>query len=60
MSFIFLLNTKEDVLKNFGNQKVIKLTFILEVKNTTEVSGDQQWFGFQHSSKYPPLCSLQE
>jgi len=50
MSFFFLLNTKEDVLKN-----------IVEYgENTMEVNGAQQLFGYQHSSKYRLLCSAKQ
>ncbi len=57
MSFFLLLNTKEDILKNVGNQTADDLHWLpydkrSRKKNTMEVDGDHQMFGYQHSSKY--------
>ncbi len=45
----FLLNTKEDILKN-----ALLCCFTLY---TNEVNGDQQLFGYPHSLKYLPSSS---
>jgi len=47
MSFFLLLNSKEDILKNVGNQTVDGR----KKKNTMEVNGFRQLFDYQHSSK---------
>ncbi len=47
----------EDILKNAGNETVLSpLTYSIYFP-TMEVSGNQQLFGFQNSSKYLLLCS---
>ncbi len=50
--FILVLNTKEDILKNVGNQTVAGLQWLpYFFFPTIKVSGDQQLFGYPHSSK---------
>jgi len=51
MSFFLLLNTKEDILKNVGNQTVDSshLTPIVGKENTMEVNGYWELSGYQHS-----------
>ncbi len=48
-NFCLLLNTKEDTLKNVGNQRCFYW-----------VTEDQKLFAFPHSSKYLLLCSTEE
>jgi len=63
MSFFLQLNIKEDILKNVGNQTVeCRSDFhsMEEKKNTSEVNGFGQLFGYRHSSKYLLLCSTEE
>ncbi len=56
MSFLLMLNIKEDILKNAGNQTVDgPIDFHSISFPTMEVNGDQQLFG---SSKYLLLCSI--
>ncbi len=58
--FILVLNTKEDILKNVGNQTVAGpqwLPYIFFYQS--QWGPGQQLFGYQHSSKYL-LCSGQE
>jgi len=50
VNFFLLLNTKDDILKNVGNQTVDFFFFHKEVNG-------HQLFGYRHSSKYLPLCS---
>jgi len=50
MSFFLLLNTKEDTLKNVPKQWA-PLTSIVWKKNTMEVNGFHQLFGYKRSSK---------
>ncbi len=45
-----VVNTKEDISKNVGNQTVAGPLDRYK-KNTMELTGDQQLFGFPHSSK---------
>ncbi len=52
MSLFLLLNTKEAILKNVGNQTVLGITdFHITDKISMEVNGDQKLLGYQHSSK---------
>jgi len=51
MYFFLLLNAKEDILENVGNQ-----TSIVFFSPTMEVSGVHQLFGYQHPSKDLALC----
>ncbi len=60
MSFFLLLNIKEDILKNVGEQFRSPLTSIIWGKSTIEVNVDHQLFVFSHSSKYFLLCSAEE
>ncbi len=50
--FFLLLNTKEDILKKVTKQVMVAIDFHSMGKNTMEVNGYQQMFGYQHSSKY--------
>ncbi len=50
--FFLLLNTKEDILKKVTKQVTAAIDFHSMGKNTMEVNGYQQMFGYQHSSKY--------
>ncbi len=59
MSFFLLLNIKEDILKNVGEQFRSPLTSIIWGKSTIEINEDHQLFVFSHSSKYL-LCSAEE
>ncbi len=43
---VFMLNTKEDILKNFEEMLTSR------ERNTMEVNGDHQLFDYQHSSKH--------
>ncbi len=52
MSFFLLFNTKEDILKIVGNQRVASSHRLIRGINTMEVNGYQQMFFFPHSSKY--------
>ncbi len=56
--FILVLNTKEDIWRMWvTKQFMVPSDFhFFSIK----VSGDQQLFGYQHSSKYILLCSAQE
>ncbi len=56
-----LLSTKEDILKNVGNQTFDGSHRRLQYgeKNTMKVNGDHQIFGYQHSSKYIQLSSTE-
>ncbi len=51
MSLFLLLNTKEDILKNVGNQIVdgIPNDFNVFFPHTMEVNGYRQLFGYQRS-----------
>ncbi len=60
MSFILLLNSKEAILKNVGNQTVDGSRHTMEKKYTMEVNVYRQLFGYQHSTKYIILCSAEE
>ncbi len=50
INLFLVLNTKEDILKNLGNQTV-DFDSIGKNNNTMEVTVDQQLFGFPPSSK---------
>ncbi len=53
-----MLNKKEDILKNAGNQTVDGLIDFHSISFLTmDVNGDQQLFDCQHSSEYLILCS---
>jgi len=58
MSFFLLLNTKQDILKNVGNQTVDGTHSIFFP--TMEVNGYHQLFDYLHSLKYLLLCSTEE
>ncbi len=49
-----LLSTKEDILKNVGNQKQLMLAIVFHsiFFHIVEVNGYRQLSGYQHSSKY--------
>ncbi len=49
---LFFLNTKEDVLKNVGNQKVDGIVFHSMEKNTMEFNGYHQLFVNSRVSKW--------
>jgi len=49
ITLFLVLNTKEDISKNMGNQ----LTSIVWTINTL-------WYGYWHSSEYFCLCSAEE
>ncbi len=49
---VFVLNTKEDILKNEGNRAVF-------VSSTIEVNGVPKQPDYKLSSEYLPLCSEQ-
>ncbi len=57
MTFFFMQNTKEDNLKNVGNQRVL---IPIDLHCTFCPYNRFQWelnlFGYQYSSKYLPLC----
>ncbi len=58
MSVSLMLNIKEDILKNAGNQTVDGLIDFHSISFLTmDVNGDQQLFDYQHSSEYLLLCS---
>ncbi len=58
MSVSLMLNIKEDILKNAGNQTVDGLIDFHSIYFLTmDVNGDQQLFDYQHSSEYLLLCS---
>ncbi len=60
-SFFLALSTKEDILKNVGNQTVDSSHWLLlYFFHTIEVNGYRQLFGYQRSSKYLLLCSRDE
>jgi len=59
MSFVLLLNKKEDILKNDWNFGTIDLHSIYFF-STMEVNHAKQLFGPNRSSKYHPLCSAEE
>jgi len=58
MNLFLQLNTKEDILKNVGNQIFdgTPLTSIVFVFHTMEVNGAHQLFSNPYSSKYLILC----
>ncbi len=51
INLFLVVNTKEDISKNVGNQTVAGPLDSRISKNTMELTGDQQLFGFAHSSK---------
>ncbi len=51
ISFSLVLNTTEEILKNVGNQTVPVPTDFDSREKTLKVTGDQQLFGYPHSSK---------
>ena len=63
MSFLLLLNTKKDILKNVCNQTVdssLAIDFHSIFFPTMEVNGFRQLSGYQHSSKYLLFTSTEE
>ncbi len=58
---VFVLNTKEDILKKVCNQAVLgTIDFHSRNKNTMEVNGAPELLCFPHSSEYLPLCSAEQ
>ncbi len=51
INLFLVVNTKEDISKNVGNQTVAGPLDSRIYKNTMELTGDQELFGFPHSSK---------
>jgi len=56
-----MLNTKEDILKNMGNQTIDEppLISIVGKKNIIEENGAHQLFDYQHSLKHLLLFSTE-
>ncbi len=57
MHVFFLLNTKEDILKNVGNRAVLGHSIFFP---TSEVNGAPKQPGYTLSSKYLPLYSAEK
>ncbi len=51
INLFLVVNTNEDISKNVGNQTVAGPLDSKILKNTMGLTGDQQLFGFPHSSK---------
>ncbi len=51
INLFLVVNTKEDISKNVGNQTVAGPLDCRIDENTMELTGDQQLFGFPHYSK---------
>ncbi len=52
INFFLVLNSNTGILKNVGNkQLLVPFNFDSRKKNTMEVTGEQQLFGYTHSTK---------
>ncbi len=59
--FLSSVDTKEDISESFViKQLTVTIDFHSMEKNTMQVNGYQQLFGFQHPLKYLHLCSSEE
>ncbi len=59
--YVFVLNTKEDILKKVCNQAVLgTIDFHSRNENSMEVNGAPELLCFPHSSEYLPLCSAEQ